>query len=86
MGNLNRRTWGPADEATTDEKHKASLYVASIAHDKADATHLLGALGLLPKRLTVQHGMPGYRAGCRCTTCRKANTTRLNRQNRKGGQ
>jgi hypothetical protein len=68
------------DEATEDEQQRAALYVASVAVDKADCTHLLAVLGLLPKRLTVGHGMAGYRAGCRCKRCRKANTERNRRQ------
>jgi hypothetical protein len=47
---LGRLTWSTTDEATPDERRAAALYVTSVAHDKADATHLLGALGLLPKR------------------------------------
>ncbi|WP_033307386.1 hypothetical protein RFN58_07125 [Streptomyces iakyrus] len=77
---LNRRTWGPADEATPNEQRRASLYVAAMAGDAADCRQLLDVLGLLPKHLTVQHGMRGYRAGCRCKACRKANTERNRRQ------
>lgn len=78
---LSRRTWQPADAATRDERRRASLYVASIATSKDDATQLLAVLGLLPARLTVtDHGMAGYRAGCRCAVCRKANALRTQRQ------
>jgi hypothetical protein len=79
---LGRLTCSTTDEASPDEKRAAALYVASVAHDKDDATHLLAVLGLLPKRLTVEHGLPGYKAGCRCKTCRKANSNRINRQRR----
>lgn len=77
---LSRRTWGPHDHATADEQIKASRYVASIAHDKTDCSHLLDVLGLLPALAVVEHGMPGYRAGCRCQTCRRANANRNRRQ------
>jgi hypothetical protein len=47
---LTGRTWSTKEEAAPDEKQRAALYVASVAHDKADCTHLLGALDLLPKQ------------------------------------
>lgn len=77
---LSRRTWGPHDHATSEEELKASRYVASIARDKADCVQLLDALGLLPALARVEHGMPGYQAGCRCKTCRRANANRTRRQ------
>lgn len=77
---LNRRTWSPKDEATRDEKDKAALYVASIADNRTDCHQLLAALDLLPVRLVTNHGMTGYRAGCKCTKCRKANANRTRRQ------
>jgi hypothetical protein len=78
---LNRRTWGVHDSAAPEEKEAAARYVASVAEDAADCRQLLDALGLLPKRLTVvEHGMPGYRAGCTCKRCRKANQNRNRRQ------
>jgi hypothetical protein len=80
---LNRQTWATHDHATPDEKHRAARYVASQADDAADCRQLLDALGLLPKRLVVEHGMPGYRAGCRCPVCRKANSERLHRQRKR---
>jgi hypothetical protein len=71
---LNRQTWGVHDTATADEKTAATRYVASIAVDAADCRQLLDLLGLLPKHLAVvEHGMPGYRQGCKCGRCRKAN-------------
>ena len=80
-----RGTWGPLTVGTPEECRKASLYVASVARDKADATELLAILGLLPARHPARirpgdHGLIGYRLGCRCTPCRKANTNRLQRQ------
>lgn len=77
---LSRRTWGVNDEATPAEKEKASRYVASVADSPADCRHLLDVLGLLPRLLTVDHGMPGYQAGCRCERCKAANKRRLKRQ------
>lgn len=78
---LNRQTWGVDTTATASEKRAATHYVASIAVDADDCRHLLDILGLLPKRLTVtEHGMPGYRAGCTCKRCRKANQNRNRRQ------
>lgn len=90
-GDLNRRTWSPQDVGTRDERRKASLYVASVATSKDDGVDLLSALGLLPAGhpalfAHVQHGMPGYRAGCRCERCRKANTNRNQQQRRKERQ
>lgn len=77
---LARRTWGVHDEATPDEKARASRYIASVADGPADCRLLLDVLGLLPALLTVEHGMPGYRKGCRCKRCRKANANRNQRQ------
>jgi hypothetical protein len=78
---LNRRTWGVHDTATAEEKEAAARYVASVAEDAADCRQLLDLLGLLPKHLTVtEHGMRGYRQGCTCGTCRKANAKRNERQ------
>ncbi|UOB09131.1 hypothetical protein MQE23_08705 [Streptomyces sp. HP-A2021] len=84
---LNRRTWSPKDEATTDEKRKASLYVAAVARDAADCTTLLAALGLLPRHHPAvmdlsDHGMKGYRLGCRCHACRRAKRSRDSAQRR----
>lgn len=78
---LNRQTWSPHDKATVDEKQTAALYVASVATDKADATRLLAMLGLLPRHHPAvmnadEHGMRGYRLGCRCSLCRKAKRSR----------
>jgi hypothetical protein len=80
---LNRQTWGIHDHATPDEQKRAARFVASQARDAADCRQLLDLLGLLPKRLIVEHGMRGYRAGCRCPGCRKANQERLHRQRSK---
>ena len=77
---LSRRTWGVNDEATPAEKTRASRYVASIADSPEDCRFLLDVLGLLPARMTVTHGMPGYRQGCRCERCVAANRRRLQRQ------
>lgn len=67
-------------ENTTVEKERASLFVTSVATSPADCRELLDVLGLLPKLLTVDHGMPGYRKGCRCKQCRKANANRNQKQ------
>lgn len=80
---LTRQTWSPKDEATAAEKDAAALYVASVATGPADCRQLLDVLGLLPKRLTVTHGMSGYRQGCKCKRCRRANANRLQRQRAK---
>ncbi|MBC2903195.1 hypothetical protein [Streptomyces cupreus] len=80
---LNRQTWGIHDHATPDEKQRATLYVASQARDAADCRQLLDVLGLLPKHVVAEHGMRGYRQGCRCPLCRKANTERTYRQKTK---
>lgn len=73
---LNRQTWGVHDSAAPEEKEAAALYVASVAEDAADCRQLLDLLGLLPKRMTAAHGLPGYRAGCRCPVCVGANRAR----------
>lgn len=82
---LNRQTWSPHDAATVDEKKQASLYVASVAADADDATQLLAMLGLLPRHHPAimrpdEHGMRGYRIGCRCRECRKAKSKQDNRR------
>lgn len=82
---LTGRTWSHLEIGSREERETAARYVASVAHDKADCTHLLNLLGLLPAGhpATIRpqdHGLPGYRAGCRCKRCRKANNTRLERQ------
>jgi hypothetical protein len=74
---LNRQTWSPHDNATVDEKQTAALYVTSVADDAEDAAQLLAMLGLLPRHHPAvmradEHGMRGYRFGCRCRQCRKA--------------
>ncbi|MFJ5967936.1 hypothetical protein [Streptomyces sp. NPDC093060] len=66
-------------------RRKAALYVASNAVGKADCTELLAMLGLLPAshpeaHRPDDHGLPGYRAGCRCKRCRKANANRSVRE------
>lgn len=75
---------------TADIRRRAALHVASKAVDKADATQLLAALGLLPKghpaTLRPQdHGMRGWRLGCRCTVCRKAKSDDNRRSAKNGG-
>jgi hypothetical protein len=78
---LNRRTWGVHDSATAEQKEKATRLITRVATDEDDRHQLLAALGLLPKHLTVtEHGMRGYRQGCPCGTCRKANAKRIERQ------
>jgi hypothetical protein len=77
---LSRRTWGINEQATPEEQRRATRYVASVADSPADCRRLLDALGLLPARMTATHGLPGYRAGCRCDRCVAANRRRLQRQ------
>lgn len=67
-------------ESTPEQIGRASLFVASIATSPGDCRQLLDVLGLLPTRMTVEHGMPGYRKGCRCVRCRKANANRNQKQ------
>lgn len=74
---------------SADTRHAAALYVASIARDKEDATELLAALGLLPRAHPAvlrpsDHGMRGWRFGCRCSKCRKAKSDD-NRRHTSGG-
>ncbi|MDX2763362.1 hypothetical protein PV729_45510 [Streptomyces europaeiscabiei] len=75
---------------TAETRRAAALHVASKAVDKADATQLLAALGLLPKghpaTLRPQdHGMRGWRFGCRCPKCRKAKSDDNRRVRAKDG-
>lgn len=79
---LSRQTWSPLHQATPDEQTKAARYVASVAVDADDCRELLEALGLV--RRVREHGMRGYRQGCLCKTCRKANAARNQRQRAKG--
>ncbi|MFJ8995554.1 hypothetical protein ACIRQH_34760 [Streptomyces sp. NPDC102279] len=90
-GDLNRRTWSPQDVGTPKERRTASRYVVRVATSKAEAIALLATLGLLPAGhpalfAHVQHGLPGYRAGCRCERCRKANQNRVQKQRKKEHQ
>jgi hypothetical protein len=82
---LSGHTWTHLGSATREECEKARKYVASKATGVEDCTDLLAKLGLLPAghpaTLRPQdHGLPGYRKGCRCKRCRKANSMRLERQ------
>ncbi|MDX2513894.1 hypothetical protein PV355_01765 [Streptomyces stelliscabiei] len=75
---------------TADIRRRAALHVASKAVDKADATQLLAALGLLPRAHPAvlradEHGMRGWRFGCRCTKCRKAKSDDNRRSAKNGG-
>lgn len=75
---------------TADTRRAASLFVASVARDKADATQLLAALGLLPRAHPAvlradEHGMRGWRFGCRCVVCRKAKSDDNRRHSTGGG-
>lgn len=78
-GELESRTWGRHVTATDAEKTAATLFVASRAVNADDCRLLLDALGLAPKTVT-EHGMPGYRQGCRCRLCKRANAARTRRQ------
>lgn len=79
---LNGQTWTVHDQASADEQRKAALYTVLQGRTVAERRQLLDILGLLPKRLITEHGMRGYRQGCRCPDCRKANTERTYRQKR----
>jgi hypothetical protein len=78
-GDLESRTWGRHVTATAEEKTAATRFVASKAVDADDCRLLLDVLGLLPKAVT-EHGMAGYRQGCRCRLCKRANAARTRRQ------
>jgi hypothetical protein len=69
-----------AGDVDTGEEDRARRTIAARAIDAADCALLLEVVGLLPgheSRLTrITHGMPGYRLGCRCKRCRKANANR----------
>ena len=65
---------------SAEERRRASLYAVLQGGNVAERRELLDALGLLPARLRAEHGMPGYRAGCKCKTCRRANANRNRRQ------
>jgi hypothetical protein len=80
VNELARHAWTTLDHATPDEQTKARRYVASIAHNADDCRELLDILGLLARPVIRVHGMPGYRKGCRCKTCRKGNAMRNQRQ------
>lgn len=87
---LNRQTWSPHDTASVDERQAASRYVASVSTDAEDATRLLAMLGLLPRHHPAvmrpdEHGMRGYRLGCKCPTCRKAKRARDTVQRKRAG-
>lgn len=82
---LNRQTWAVHDHASGREKRAAARYVASRSADATEAAQLLAMLGLLPAHhpavmRPTDHGITGYRLGCRCKRCRKANRYRLQRQ------
>jgi hypothetical protein len=86
-GDFTGRTWGHLDTATRSEQEKAARFIASKADGVGEATELLAMLGLLPPGhpatiRSVDHGMPGYKQGCRCTQCTRANRQRLARQRR----
>lgn len=65
---------------TPEERRRAARTTADHARDAADCRDLLDKLGLLPATRVRTHGMPGYRAGCRCKRCRHANAERNRRQ------
>ena len=79
-------TWTHLDTASREECAKAARYVTGmVAKDRADAAQLLAILGLLPATHPAvmrpeDHGIRGYRLGCRCKRCRKSNSMRLSRQ------
>lgn len=67
-----------------DEEDQARRVIAAHALDAADCALLLEMVGLRPghesRLANVTHGMTGYRLGCRCKYCRKANATRCRKQ------
>lgn len=65
---------------TPAERRKAAVAVADRARDAAECRELLVVLGLVVVAEVREHGMPGYRAGCRCKRCRHANAERNRRQ------
>lgn len=75
---------GPIDIPKA-QRDMAARYVAAHASSVADCTELLAMLALLPAGhpATIRpedHGLPGYRLGCRCKQCRKANANRSVRE------
>jgi len=62
------------------EQLLAARAVHRAARDADDERHLLDVLGLVATPRITEHGMTGYRAGCKCRTCRKAGTDRAGRQ------
>lgn len=87
MGNdaLMQSAYTQAALNTPEEQRKAALAVADRATDAADCALLLDALGLTAKTtrlVDIEHGIRGYRKGCKCPTCTAANRNRNRKQRR----
>lgn len=66
-----------------EELRKAALAVADRAIDAADCALLLNVLGLTgtsTRLVDIEHGLRGYRKGCKCPTCTAANRNRNRKQ------
>ena len=69
-----------ADGSSEDDLHRAALQAVLAGRSVPEREDLLKAIGFLATPRPVVHGMPGYRKGCRCKSCRKANAARCRRQ------
>jgi len=91
MGNdaLMQSAYTQAATNSPEELRRAALAVADRATDAADCALLLDALGLTGKTtrlIDIEHGMRGYRKGCKCPTCTAANRNRNREQRSAGGR
>ena len=58
---------------TPDERHRVALHAVLAADTVPERKHLLDVLGLLAT-LPRTHGLDGWREGCVCKRCRRADT------------